>query len=379
MNNKESLHSICRWTFHSGKGGFTPGNIRPSWSSKDLNSAGFVRLVKEKISPRIPSYIKLGVEFHYDNEICEKTASEVSAAMTESGINLAMITPGAHGHFAYGGVCSLDKNERKAAEELGARTVDLAYGPLKKNWHSSPDKAPSFVIWNGSYGYDLATTAVREMYSNLKKSLAALCEYEAKKGGQLYFGIEPKPNEGHPTMILPTVASVIVLWNKINKEFGINLDKKGLNMEIGHSEMIGLDPLHDMVEQIDNNMLFHIHPNSQGYNDGITLGGPGKYDIDHGVKITGMNIALAGLLIDAKYSRWHGHDMQPRAYDNEQQSIDRVVRSIISWEACSHAASQLDKKRLMTALEQRETAVAEDIMRNSLVTAQQWFNENYSR
>jgi xylose isomerase len=38
--------------------------------------------------------------------------------------------------------------------------------------------------------------------------------------------------------------------------------------------MIGLDHVYDTVEEIDNNMLLHMHINSQGYNDGLILGGP---------------------------------------------------------------------------------------------------------
>ena len=50
------------------------------------------------------------------------------------------------------------------------------------------------------------------MYQNLKESIADLCKYEAQKGGALYIGIEPKPNEGHPAMLLPTVASALLLF-----------------------------------------------------------------------------------------------------------------------------------------------------------------------
>ena len=71
-----------------------------------------------------------------------------------------MITPGAHSHFAYGGIASLDPAERATADELGRKTVDLAYGPLKKAWHSDPLKVPTLVLWNGSYGYDLGSVAV---------------------------------------------------------------------------------------------------------------------------------------------------------------------------------------------------------------------------
>ncbi|NLC54168.1 MAG: xylose isomerase [Firmicutes bacterium] len=377
MDKKRSFHSICRWTFNPGKGGFVPANIRPQWDGQNLTTADVVTLIKKRIAPRLPEWVTLGFELHYDTEINENNVAEVSDAMIDAGIYLAMITPGAHSHFGYGGIASLDPEERRQAEELGTRTVDLAYGPLKKNWHSDPGLAPSFVLWNGSYGYDLATIGVKKMYQNLKESVAALCKYEAKKGGALYIGIEPKPNEGHPAMLLPTVASALLFFRRLEEEFGISRAKKGVNKEFGHSEMIGLDHVYDTVEELDNNAMIHMHLNSQGYNDGITLGGPGRYDIDHGTKINGFNIAIAGLLQEAGYQRWYGHDMLTRPYDNEEQGLDRVVRSILSWEACAQAAANLDTAALMNALANRATAKAEDLMRNALVEAHTFFNQLY--
>jgi len=148
-----------------------------------------------------------------------------------------------------------------------------------------------------------------------------------------------------------------------------------VNKEFGHSEMIGLDHVADTVEELDNGMCVHMHLNSQGYNDGIILGGPGKYDIDHGARINGMNIAIAGLIQQAGYERWKGHDMQTRAYDNTEQGIDRVVRSVLSWEACEQAARELDTAALMKALTQRETAKAEDMMRHAVASAQKAFDK----
>jgi xylose isomerase len=178
-------------------------------------------------------------------------------------------------------------------------------------------------------------------------------------------------------MLIPTVASAITFWRKVEKEFGISLKNKGVNKEFGHSEMIGLDHVYDTVEELDNEMMVHMHLNSQGYNDGIILGGPGKYDIDHGARINGMNIAIAGLIQQAGYARWKGHDMQTRAYDDAQQGIDRVVRSVLSWEACEQAARQLDTKVLMNLLANRETAKAEDMMRSAVVNAQKIFDGMY--
>jgi len=371
---EKSLHSICRWTFNPGKGGFVPGDMRPEWGAS-FGTPDMVKLVAEKIRPRLPDNILLGIEVHYDAEVDDENAAAVADAMVDNGLYLAMITPGAHSHFGYGGVASLDPSERKAAEELGTRTVDLAYGTLKKAWH--PEVAPSFIIWNGSFGYDLASVGIKQMYQNLKESIAELCKYEASKGGQMYICFEPKPNEGHPAMLIPTVASALLFWRRIEEEFGVSRAKKGVNKEFGHSEMIGLDHVYDSVEELDNEMMVHMHLNSQGYNDGIILGGPGKYDIDHGARINGMNVAIAGLIQQAGYARWKGHDMQTRAYDNTEQGIDRVVRSVLSWEACAQAAAELDTAALMALLAKRETAKAEDMMRAAVLSAHQAFDRMY--
>jgi xylose isomerase len=377
MEAGKSFHSVCRWTFNAGKGGFVPGNIREKWNSANLDTVKSIELIKKNIIPRLPATVELGYEVHYNSEIDEKTAPALADALLDAKMYLAMITPGAHSHFAYGGIASLDKKERAAAEALGTRTVDLAYGPLKKAWHSNPSCFPTFVLWNGSYGYDLASIAVQNMYQNLKESVAGLCKYEAKAGEMLYMGIEPKPNEGHPAMLLPTVASALLFWRRLEEEFGVNRAKKGVNKEFGHSEMIGLDHVYDSVEELDNKAMVHMHLNSQGYNDGIILGGPGKYDIDHGTRINGMNIAIAGLLRKNGFNRWKGHDMQVRAYDNEQQGIDRVVRSILSWEACDQAAAKLDTAKLMQSLANRDTATAEDMMRDAVVDACGNFKKMY--
>jgi xylose isomerase len=377
MTEKTSLHSVCAWTFHAGKGGFVPGGVRPSWGAHRFDTIAKIRLIRDRIIPSLPDHIQIGFEMHYDYEFNADTAEAIADALLEAGMWLAMATPGAHKHFGYGGIASLDPSERAAALEYSRKTVELACGPLRRAWHPAPDKAPSLTIWNGSFGYDIATPALKKMYQNLKEGMADLCRYGDGLEGGLYWAIEPKPNEGHPAMLLPTVASTIVFWNKLAADFGISLDRKGVNKEFGHSEMIGLDLLHDTIEEIDNDMLIHMHVNSQGYNDGIVLGGPGKFDIDHGARVCGINVALTVLVAEAGYARWKGHDMQPRPYDNEDQAIDRVVRSILSWEACAKAAAELDNEKLMTLLAQRETAKAEDLMREAVSNAQKHFNAMY--
>ncbi|MFW5862518.1 MAG: xylose isomerase [Spirochaetota bacterium] len=373
--SEKSFHSLCAWTFNAGKGGFTPADSRPAWSGQNLDTVGKIKLIAEKIKPLLPDHIELGFEVHYNNECDESNSAAIADALADAGIWLAMMSPGAHQLFAYGGICSPDPGERKKARQFGADAIRLTYRDMQKAWH--PSVVPSLVIWNGSFGYDLASVGTWDMYGYLKEEIAALCRVEQELGGKLPIAIEPKPNEGHPAMLLPTVASAIVFWHRMEKDYGIDITNKGVNKEFGHSEMIGLDHVYDTVEEIDNNMLLHMHINSQGYNDGLILGGPGKYDIDNGARINGMNIAIAGLIQQVSYGRWKGHDMQVRAHDSEEQGIDRVIRSILSWEACEMAAREMDYTTLRKALETRETAWAEDIMRKSVVSAHDHFEEMY--
>ena len=276
MPEAKSYHSICRWTFNAGKGGFVPSDMRPEWSSKNLDTVGIIQIIRDRVKPRLPDNVVLGFEVHYDTEVDETIAAEVADALVDAKISLGMLTPGAHSHFAYGGIASLDAKERAEADEFGARALELGYGPLKKAWAKDPKLAPTFILWNGSFGYDLASVGVRRMYLNLLESVAQICKHEKALGGKMFHAIEPKPNEGHPAMLLPTVASAIVFWRLLESKFGIDISRMGVNKEFGHSEMIGLDPVYDTVEEIEAGMLVHMHLNSQGLSDGIILGGPGK-------------------------------------------------------------------------------------------------------
>ncbi len=155
--------------------------MRPEWDGSKFTTVDMVNLVAEKIKPRLPDDIELGIEMHYDTEVNEKTAREVADALVDCGLYLAMITPGAHSHFAYGGIASLDKKERKQAEEFGTRTVDIAYGPLKKAWHPDAGKAPAFIIWNGSFGYDIATVGIKADVSESKRKHRLGCANTSRK------------------------------------------------------------------------------------------------------------------------------------------------------------------------------------------------------
>ena len=56
---EKSLHSICRWTFNPGKGGFVPADQRPEWGGKGFGTPEMIKLVADKIRPRLPDNVEM--------------------------------------------------------------------------------------------------------------------------------------------------------------------------------------------------------------------------------------------------------------------------------------------------------------------------------
>jgi xylose isomerase len=356
-----SRQNLCNWTLsHTGEAGFRPA-MRTQWDGIPTDEV--VDQFGEKALPRIRAAIGdddvIGFEVHYPFEINNETASSITEALTRQGMYYGMITPGLHKLKecgAYGGPASLDKDEREAARRVANETIDLAYSDaVKKRW--DPNETPTIVLWNGGWGYDIPHPLIPEMRENLDESMVLVVRYEKKKGGKLYIDVEPKGNEGHPNMLVPTVASAIALWERVGKK-GVDVSRCGVNMEFGHTQMLGLDTMNDISEQLGKGKITHVHANDQGY-DGIRGGGPGKFDIDHGVALVGPNIGIVRALQDSGYQRWIGHDMQARPHDSEEQAYNRVIQSMINWKALERTAREFPMDELRGYLEKRDTLAAE--------------------
>lgn len=371
-----SRQNVCTWTLsHTGEAGFRPA-MRTQWDG--IPTDEIVDRFGEKVLPRIRAAIGIGdiigLEAHYPFEINGKNAPAVTAALKKHDMYYGMITPGLHKLKecgAYGGPASLDKAELEAARRVASETVDLAYSDdVRKRW--DPKESPTLVLWNGAWGYDIPHPLLPEMLDNLDESMALVVKYESDRGGKCYIDIEPKGNEGHPNMLVPTVASALALWRRVGKK-GVDVSRCGVNMEFGHSQMLGLDHLNDMSEMLGEGKITHIHANDQGY-DGIRGGGPGKFDIDHGVALVGPNIGLVRALQDSGYQRWVGHDMQARPHDSEEQAYNRVIQSMVNWKALERVASEFPMDELRGYLEKRDTLPVELLIGDMMSNARTYAN-----
>jgi len=370
---KTRYQSVCRWSFHPGKGGFVPDNIRPGF--KGMEPAQFAAFVAEEIRPRLPENTILGVAVHYDREINEKTAESFAGALKNHGLALSMITPGAHYYNAYGGLGSLDAAERKNALEFSRKTIELLAGPLSET--KDPDCPPAFDIWNGSFGYEIPSVLVMDMLKHADDSIAELIEYARKLVPGIKVGVEPKPNEGHSAMLYQTSGEVLALRSRLRQR-GLDTADFGLINEFGHTEMAGLDLVQEYAAASLENAVMHVHANSQGA-DGVRLGGAGKFDIDFGVAPTSTTLAIAHILNETGYNGWIEHDMQPRPYDSEGQNIDRVVRSLCNWEAIARVVEDgaVVREKLAGLAESRNMLDFEDSIRDAVSETHRLSRELY--
>jgi xylose isomerase len=394
INSGPTMHSFCPWFINDGKARFTPVS-RPEWTN--ISTVEKIALIRSEVLPRLPENIIPGFELHVPGEVDRRNVREVVRELNKKPrIYIAMATPGAHGLYGYGGIASLDPRELIGARKLGNDTVDLLYGPLRAAWHEAPHKAPTLVLWNGSWGVDLEHPLIDEQYEALYTSIAGLCEYEEKvaqkaaieEKARARIAKEPKPSEGQPRMLEANVAEAINGWYVLNQFYGVPLARKGINEEDGHSNM-GFDCLPTnavlqlnfarIVEKAGGEFeIPHHHYNTQGSKHPVKKGEGGQYDIDWEFAVSGPAIARAAIWSTNNIRlRWGGHDCQPRPEDNPERALDRLVRAAIAYEACHAEGKLIQPNELRRYFSSRDTVAAEDYLLAHLAHASEVFRKTY--
>ena len=85
-----------------------------------------------------------------------------------------------------------------------------------------------------------------------------LCGYVVEQGYDLRFAIEPKPNEPRGDILLPTVGHALAFISSLDSPRLV-----GLNPEVGHEEMAGLNFAHGIAQALWHDKLFHVDLNGQ--------------------------------------------------------------------------------------------------------------------
>jgi xylose isomerase len=248
-----------------------------------------------------------GVTFHDDDLIpfgSDESAREAAikrfrAALDETGIVVEMMTTNLFTHplFKEGAFTANDRSVRRFSLRKTMRNIDLA----------AELGAQIYVAWGGREGAESdAAKDVRAALDRMKEAFDTLCAYVLDRGYPMRFAIEPKPNEPRGDILLPTIGHALAFVNELEHP-----EMVGLNPEVGHETMAGLNVMHGYAQALWSKKLFHIDLNGQ---HGM------KYDQD--LRFGAADVKSAFFLVDlleaAGYDGAKHFDFKPlRAEDAE--------------------------------------------------------------
>lgn len=256
-----------------------------------------------------------GMTFHDDDLIpfgmkaSDRTAliANFTSAMARTGMKVPMVTTNLFSHpiFKDGAFTSNNRDVRRYALAKAIRNLDLA----------ADLGASIFVMWGGREGAEVDSAKdVRAALDRYKEAVDTLCQYVVDNGYEIRFALEPKPNEPRGDILLPTVGHALSFIDQLEYP-----DMVGVNPEVGHEQMAGLNFAHGIAQALWAGKLFHIDLNGQR---GI------KYDQDlvfgHGDLINAF--FLVDLLESAGYDGMRHFDYKPL----RTEDIDGVWASAAS-------------------------------------------------
>ncbi|HBO33779.1 MAG TPA: xylose isomerase [Anaerolineaceae bacterium] len=208
-----------------------------------------------------------GVNFH-DNDLIpiDATPAEEEAikrdfrkALDDTGLVVPMATTNLFGDpiFKDGAFTSNDPKVRAYALQKTMRAIDLGveFG------------AKIYVFWGGREGTetDSSKSAVDSIKRN-REAMNFLCEYNLDKGYGLKFALEAKPNEPRGDIYNATTGHMLGFIATLDHP-----EMVGVNPEVAHEHMSGLNFMHGVAQAWEAGKLFHIDLNDQY---------PGRYDQD---------------------------------------------------------------------------------------------------
>ncbi|GAA2901676.1 xylose isomerase [Nonomuraea rubra] len=274
---------------------FTFGLWTVGWQARDpFGDATRAPLDPVESVHRLAELGAYGVTFHDDDLLAvepdrERAIASFRKALAETGLKVPMATTNLFTHpvFRDGAFTSNDRDVRRYALRKVMRNLDLA----------ASLGASTYVCWGGREGAESdAAKDVRAALGRYKEAIDLLCGYVRERGYDLRFAIEPKPNEPRGDILLPTIGHALAFIGELEHP-----EMVGLNPEVGHEQMAGLNFVHGIAQALWHGKLFHIDLNGQH--------GP-KYDQDlifgHG------DVMSAFFLVDLLE---HGGYDGPRHFD----------------------------------------------------------------
>jgi len=200
-----------------------------------------------------------GLTFHDDDLFAfgstdaerQTQIDRLTQVLADTGLVVPMVTTNLFSPpvFKDGGFTSNDRAVRRYALRKVLRQIDLG----------AELGAKTLVMWGGREGaeYDAAKD-IRQALERYREGVNLLSEYVIDKGYDIRFAIEPKPNEPRGDILLPTVGHALAFIGSLEHP-----DMVGLNPEVGHEQMAGLNFAAGIAQALYHDKLFHIDLNGQ--------------------------------------------------------------------------------------------------------------------
>jgi xylose isomerase len=177
--------------------------------------------------------------------------------------------------------------------------------------------AETYVFWGGREGAE--TNSGKDSVEALKwfrDALNFLCEYVRAQKYNLKFALEAKPNEPRGDIYLPTTGHMLAFIYTLDHP-----EMVGLNPEVAHEQMAGVDFSHGVAQALEAGKLFHIDLNDQK---------PGRFDQDLRFGSNDVKAAffLVKLLEDAQWPGMRHFDSHAYRTEDEQGVWDFAAGSM---------------------------------------------------
>jgi xylose isomerase len=181
----------------------------------------------------------------------QKQIDRLKQALADTGMIVPMVTTNLFSApvFKDGGFTSNDRGVRRFAMRKAMRQLELGVELGAK----------TFVMWGGREGaeYDSAKD-IRGALERYREAVNLFAQYVTDKGYDIRFAIEPKPNEPRGDILLPTVGHAIAFIETLERP-----ELFGVNPEVGHEQMAGLNFTSGIAQALYQGKLFHIDLNGQ--------------------------------------------------------------------------------------------------------------------
>jgi xylose isomerase len=225
------------------------------------------RLDPVEIVHRLAPLGAWGVNLH-DNDLVpidatpaerDRIVASFKQALKETGLCVPMATTNLFSDpvFRDGAFTSPDAAVRAYAlqKTMGAMDLGVELG------------AGTYVFWGGREGAEVdAAKDPIEAIKWFREAMNFLCEYAIDRKYALRFALEAKPNEPRGDIYFPTTGAYLGFIETLDHP-----EMVGVNPEVAHEHMAGLNFCHAVAQALEAGKLFHIDLNDQK---------PGRFDQD---------------------------------------------------------------------------------------------------